>query len=128
MDSVAIQVELTEAVCKLSGHGTLGQKGSMSEYRKPCEKLEGTSWYLSLFYVFPVFEKGIMSVKEEHRGVIAVTGLGISKGWGLRICRVIFNLGPGVQGAPKQRHVDFQSLVVTVRAEKAAAVQLTWLQ
>lgn len=65
MDSVAVQVELTEAVCKLSGHGTLGQKGGMSECRKPCEKLEGTSWYLSLFSIFPVFEKGMMSVKED---------------------------------------------------------------
>lgn len=34
--------------------------------------------YLS--YIFPVFEKGMMSVKEEHKGVIAVTGVGISKG------------------------------------------------
>lgn len=54
-----------------------------------------------------MFEKGMMSVKEEHRGVIAVTGMGISKGWGLRICRVIFELGPGVQGAPKWGHLDF---------------------
>lgn len=69
----------------------------------------------------------MMSVKE-HRGVIAMTGVCISKGWGLGICRVIFDLRPGVQGAPKQRHLDFQSLVVTVRAENVPVVQLSWLQ
>lgn len=63
-------------------------------------------------FIFPVFKKGMMPVKE-HRGVIAMTGVCISKGWGLGICRVIFDLRSGVQGAPKQRHLDFQSLVVT---------------
>lgn len=52
-----------------------------------------------------------MSVEEEHRGVMAATRVGISKVWGLRICRIIFELGPGVQGAPGWGHFGFQSLV-----------------
>lgn len=48
-----------------------------------------------------------------------MAGVGISKGCRLGICRVIFDLRPGVQGAPKWGHLSFQSLVVAVRAEKA---------
>lgn len=102
---------LTEAVCKLSGHGALGQKGGMPECSNPCEKLEGTCWYLSLLYVFPVFEKGMMSVKEEHKGVVAVTGVDISKGWGLRICSVIFDLGAGSREHPKGDILTFRALL-----------------
>lgn len=51
MDSVAIQVELMEAVCKLSGHGTLGQKGGMPECRNPCEKTE-MKFLVFISYIF----------------------------------------------------------------------------
>lgn len=82
----------------------------MPEYRNPCEKLKGTSWSLCLFYIFPVFEKGMMPVKE-HRGVTAVTGVGISKGWGLGICRVIFDLGPGAREHPNRDIMSFRALL-----------------
>lgn len=65
-----------------------------------------------------MFEKGMMSVEEEHRGVMAVTRVGIRKVWGLRICTVIFGLGPGVQGAPGWGHLGFQSLVVPQREHR----------
>lgn len=68
MDPVAAQVEVMKGVCKLSSHGTLGQKGGMPECRNPGKRVEGDSWHLSPFDIFPVFEKGTMSVEEQHRG------------------------------------------------------------
>lgn len=36
----------------------------MPECRSPGERLEGDSWYLSPFYIFPVIEEGMISVEE----------------------------------------------------------------
>lgn len=122
MDSAALHVELMGAVCKLSGHGALGQKGDMSELGT-CGKNWNECLGVHLFSVLPVFEKGMMSVKEQHRGVIAVTGVGISKGWGLRICRVVFELGSREQ--PNGDVLTFRAFCPSQsRANTSGAVEL----
>lgn len=106
-----MKVEVIKGVWKLPSLETLGQRGCMPECRNPVKSLEGDSWYLSYFRISPVFEKRITSVEEEHRDVTAVTGVGIRKSWGLRICRVILGLGPGVLRAAGLGHLGFHSLV-----------------
>lgn len=48
----------------------------MAKCRNPGERLQGDSLYLSPFYIFPVFEKGMKSMEEKHRGFMAVTEVG----------------------------------------------------
>lgn len=58
MDPVAMQVEVMKGVCKMSSHGTLGQKGGMPECRNPGERLEGDSCYLPPFVFSQCLKKG----------------------------------------------------------------------
>lgn len=69
--------------CKYAGRGnerglqavkSLGRKEAwMAKCRNPGERLQGDSLYLPPFYIFPVFEKGMKSTEEKHRGFMAVT-------------------------------------------------------
>lgn len=85
----------------------------MTKRRNPGERLQGDSWYFSPFYIIPVFEKGMKSVEEKHRGFMAVTEVGISKGCGLSICRVIFKVETCGPESTWMAHDGFQRLVGT---------------